>query len=285
MFKNIIVGFDDSEYSKAALVEVSNWVKRHGGKITLVHAVYFDEEEFATIPEQLEKRFEVGKKVCYQAKERFSSEFGVEIDSLICEGEAPKVILDVARGKGADLIAMGTYGRKGIKRLIMGSVTSSVIISSPCDVLVVKRHCSECIGEYRSILVPFDGSDNSKTALSRAFSISKIDSANVTVLYVIPRYEEMVEFFRTVSIQKRLLEEAKKITDAAERIASESSIPVKTIVEEGHSGEKIIKTARKLKSDLIVIGSHGWRGINKAIIGSTAECVISNAPLPVLVVR
>ncbi|MDP3298062.1 MAG: universal stress protein [Thermodesulfovibrionia bacterium] len=285
MFKNIIVGFDDSEYSKAALVEVSNWVRRHGGKITLVHAVYFDEEEFATIPEQLEKRFEVGKKVCYQAKERFSAEFGVEIDSLICEGEAPKVILDVARDKGADLIAMGTYGRKGIKRLIMGSVTSGVIIDSPCDVLVVKRPCSECTGEYRSILVPFDGSDNSKTALGRAFPLSKIDSASVTVLYVIPRYEEMVEFFRTVSIQKRLLEEAKRITDVAEKIASESSILVKTIVEEGHSGEKIVETARRLKSDLIIMGSHGWRGIDKAIIGSTAESVISNASVPVLVVR
>ena len=285
MFKNIIVGFDDSEYSKAALVEVSNWVKRHGGKITLVHAAYFDPEEFGIAPEQIERRVEFGKKICYQAKQRYSAEFGIEIDSLICEGEAPHVILDVARAKGADLIAMGTYGRKGFKRLLMGSVTSSVILEAPCDVFVVKRPCVECTGEYKSVLVPFDGSETGKKALGRAFDFTKFNPASITVLYVIPRYEEMVEFFRTVSIQKRLLEEAKKITDEAEKLASENGVPINSIVEEGHAGERIVVTAKKIKSDLIVMGSSGWRGLDKAVIGSTAESVIANSPVPVLIVR
>lgn len=285
MFNNIVVGFDDSEYSKAALVEVSHWVKRHGGKITLVHAVYYDPEEYGIAPEQIERKIEFGKKICYQAKQRFSSEFDIEMESIICEGEAPEIIRDIAKEKGADLIAMGTYGRKGLKRLIMGSVTSSVILEAPCDVLVVKRPCSECTGIYDSLLVPFDASETSRKALGRALDLARANSASVTVLYVIPRYEEMVEFFRTVSIQKKLLEEAKKITDEAEKIASESGIPVKAIFEEGHGGEKIVDTAKKLRSNLIVMGGHGWRGLDRAIIGSTAESVIANSPVPVLVVR
>ncbi|MBI4824447.1 MAG: universal stress protein [Nitrospirae bacterium] len=285
MFKNIIVGFDDSEYSKAALVEVSNWVKRHGGNITLVNAAYFDPEEFGIAPDQIERRVEFGKKICYQAKERYSAEFGIEIDSFICEGEAPHVIIDVAKGKGADLIAMGTYGRKGIKRLIMGSVTSSVILDAPCDVFVVKRPCVECTGEYKSILVPFDGSETGKKAIGRAFDFTRFNPTSITVLYVIPRYEEMVEFFMTVSIRKRLLEEAKKIIDEAEKMASENDVLINSIVEEGHAGERIVVTAKKIKSDIIVMGSSGWRGLDKAVIGSTAESVIANAPVPVLVVR
>lgn len=56
MYNTILVGLDDSISSKAALKESSNWIKRHGGKIILVHAIYFDEEEFGIAPEQLEKR-------------------------------------------------------------------------------------------------------------------------------------------------------------------------------------------------------------------------------------
>ena len=94
--------------------------------------------------------FELGKKLCNQMRDKISSEFGIQVESLVCEGEPPDVIVDIARKKKSDLISMGTHGRKGIKRLIMGSVTSKVIVNSPCDVMVVKKPCTECTGEYKS---------------------------------------------------------------------------------------------------------------------------------------
>ena len=54
MYNSIVVGYDESLSSKAALKEASRWVKVHGGKIFLVHAVYFDQEEFAILPSQME---------------------------------------------------------------------------------------------------------------------------------------------------------------------------------------------------------------------------------------
>ena len=285
MYKNIVVAFDGSEYSKAALIESSSWIKRHSGGIILLHAVYFEEEEFTNAPEQREKRFKLGKEFCYQTKDKVLSEFGVQVESLVCEGEPPDVIADIAREKRADLISVGAHGRKGIKRLIMGSVTSKVIVNAPCDVMVVKRPCTECTGEYKSILAPFDGSEFSKKALGRACKLSKIDNAEITVLYVIPHYEEMIEFLKTESIKKGLLEEAQKIIDVAREIASGYGIAIKTDVRDGHAGEKIIESAKMLKNDLIVMGAHGWRGVNKAIMGSTTERVIMNASCPVLVVK
>ena len=285
MYESILVGFDESQYSKAALIEAANWTKRHGGKVILVHAVYFDPEEFGIAPAQLEKRLRVGEKMCIQTKEMLTSEFGIEVQSLICEGDPPTVIVDIAREKKADLIILGTYGRRGLKRLLMGSVTSHVIVNSPTDVLVVKKPCAECAGEYKSILVPFDGSVSSQKAINRACQLSSIDNADVTALYVIPRYEEMVEFFRSESIKKSLLQEAQKITDEAKRIASKNGISIKVEIHEGQPAEQIIDTVKNLKNDLIVMGSYGWRGVNKAIIGSTAERVIIDAPCPILVVR
>jgi nucleotide-binding universal stress UspA family protein len=285
MYKTLLVGFDDSQPSKAALAEAANWIRRHGGDMILVHAVYFDTEEFGIAPTQMEKRLKHGEQICVETKEMIAREFGIEAKSVLCEGEPPEVLVNMAREKKADLIVLGTFGRRGINRLLMGSVTSHVIVNSPVDVLVVKRPCDECAGAYRSILVPFDGSVFSKKALDRACSLSKTDGAEITVLYVIPRYEEMLGFFRTDSIRRSMNQEAQKIVDAAVEAASSRGVSVSTEVQEGHSAERIIETAAGLKKEVIVMGSYGWRGVNKAIMGSTTERVLIGAPCPVLAVR
>jgi nucleotide-binding universal stress UspA family protein len=287
MYKSIVVGYDESLSSKAALKEAAYWVKAHGGKLLLIHAIYFDQEEFAILPSQMEKRFEFGTAVCLDAKKNLHDEFGLNgsVESVICEGEPPEVIVETAETNKADLIALGTYGRKGFKRLLMGSVTSQVILNSPCDVLVVDTECTRCTGRYTSLLVPFDGSDTSKKALSRACELSKMDDSEITVLYVIPRYEEMVDFFKTESITKSLYQESEKIADVAKQLATKQGVQIKAVVQEGHASEKIVEIANKFKNDLIMMGTHGWRGMNKAIMGSTSERVISSANRPILIVR
>ncbi len=287
MYNNIVVGYDESLSSKAALKEASLRVKQHGGKLTLVHAVFFDQEEFAILPSQIEKRFEIGTQVCGEAKKNLQDEFGLNgsIESYVCQGEPPEVILETAQGKKADLITLGTYGRKGIKRLLMGSVTSQVILNAACDVLVVKRECTKCAGSYSSLLVPFDGSETSQRALLKACELSKEDGSEVSVLYVIPRYEEMVNFFKTEAISKSLYQEAEKIAESAKKLAAGRGVQIKAVVQEGHASEKILEIANKFKNDLIVMGTHGWRGMNKAIMGSTAERIIAYANCPILIVK
>ena len=287
MYKSIVVGYDESLSSKAALKEASLRIQRQGGKLFLVHSVFFDQEEFAILPSQMEKRFEFGTRVCLDAKKDLHDEFGLNgnVDSLVCEGEPPEVLIEIAREKHADLIALGTYGRKGLKRLLMGSVTSQVILNSPCDVLVVKKPCSKCAGVYHSLLVPFDGSETSKKALVRACELSKIDNSEISVLYVIPRYEERMDFFKTETITRSLFQEAEKILSKAKEIAAEQNVQIKAVVQEGHSGEKIVEIANTFKNDLIVMGTHGWQGMNKAVMGSTAERIIANASCPILIVR
>jgi nucleotide-binding universal stress UspA family protein len=276
MYNNIVVAYDDSEFSKAALLESSCWIKRHGGKAVLVHSVFFDEEEFVIDPGQREKRFELGRKVCYQMQEKVSAEGGLngDLEVLICEGEPHDVIVEIATARHADLIAIGTHGRKGLKKLFLGSVTSRVIVSSPCDVLVVKKPCEKCTGKYESILLPFDGSDFSKKALEQACELSRIDGSRITAVYVIPRHEEMIEFF-----------DAEKITQKARVIARDHGVKINSEIAEGDEAGKIIETANRLKNDLIVSGTHGRKGLDKAIMGSVIENVIITASCPVLVVK
>jgi len=285
MYETIVVGFDGSSYSLAALRESAGWIKRHGGHAVLVHGVFFDEEEFGIAPVQHEKRLENGNKLCRLAKADAAAEFGIDAEMLVCEGEPPNVLVNVARDKGASLIALGTQGRRGLKRFILGSVTASVVADATCDVLAVKRPCGTCPDNYNSILVPFDGSEHSVKALRRACELAKVDKGEVTVLYSIPRYEEMMEFVKTQSVKDGLRAEAEKVVAAAVAVAASSGVEVKTAIMDGPPSDNIVKAAESGKSDVIVMGSHGWRGMNKAIMGSTTERVTMLAACPVLIVR
>ena len=283
-YKNILVGYDDSDYSKAALVEAMHIAKALNSSVTMAHAVFFDSEEFNTSQGQLEERLQLGRDVCLKARDLYSREFGTDIECHVVKGEPHEVIPGQAVESGADLIVMGTHGRKGLRRMLMGSVTSGVILDAKCDVLVVKRSCDECTGTYRSILIPYDGSDHAKKAIERAAEFYK-PGVTVTLLYVIPRYEEMVGFIKTESIREEMFAEARKLVNEGEKLAQEKGMKVNTMVEEGHVASRVVDVAEGLKSELVIMGSHGWRGMDKAIIGSTAERVISHANIPVLVMR
>ncbi len=285
MYDNILVAFDDSEFSKAALMTARNWVKRHDGRLFLVHAVYFNEEEFKSAPEQREMRLKLGKEMCYKTKEAVSAQFGKDVESFVCDGEPHEVIVDIAKAQNADLITMGTHGRKGFKKLFMGSVASRVIVSSRCDVLVVKKVSSEDAGKYKSILLCFDGSELSKKALDRACELSKVEDAEITALYVVPRYEEIIEFFPTSFFKGNIMHDAQEIVAKAKKLALDQGVSIKTEIAEGYTAEKIIDTAGNIGSDLIISGTHGWKGIDKAIIGSVIENVIVHGCCPVLVVK
>ena len=287
MYSTIVVGYDESLSSKAALREASLRVKNRNGKLYLVHAVFFDQEEFAILPSQMEKRFEAGSHVCLLAKKELAEQYSLNgsVESFVCEGEPAAVLIDIAEGKKADLIALGTYGRKGLKRLLMGSVTTEVVLNAPCDVLVVKRPCSDCTGSYTSILVPFDGSEHSTRAMARAVEMARSDGAKLTVLYVIPRYEEMVEFYRSETIKQSMRAEAEKVVAQAKKIADASGVAVATEIREGHASDEIVAAADALGNDLIAMGTYGWKGVSKAILGSTTNRVISHASCPILVVK
>lgn len=285
MYKTVVVGSDGSEFSLAALKESSCWIKRHGGKLILVHAVFFNEEEFGIASDQIDRRFELGKKICAESKEMLGREYGIEAESLVCQGEPHEVILGIAHEKKADLISLGTHGRKGIKRLIMGSVTWGVIAHAPCDVLVVKQPCAQCTGTYHNILVPIGISEQGRKALPHARLFTDAEGSEITALYVIPRYEEAVEFMMTKSIRESLYAEAERIIEGAKSLVPTNGVILKTMIEEGHVCEKIAETADRLKNDLIVLGGHVWEGVNKAIMGSTTEEVIMKVSCPILVIK
>jgi len=143
---------------------------------------------------------------------------------------------------------------------------------------------------FKNILVPVDGSPTSQQAVSRAVALARAFDGTVTAIYVIDPYP-----FTGVGAdfsygQAQYLEaataEAHDAIRAARAAIEAAGVKVDTRVVEAHAPWRgILETATELGSDIVVMGSHGRRGLEKLVLGSVAQRVLSHAHIPVMVVR
>ncbi|WP_121743529.1 universal stress protein [Natronorubrum halophilum] len=137
------------------------------------------------------------------------------------------------------------------------------------------------------ILVPYDGSPQATDALEFAFET--FPDATVIALYVIEvpdgRWAQIVGPELQIPVTERAQEYAADILEPATEIATEHGRSLETDVVTGEPDHRIVAQAEEESVDLIVIGSHGQKGVSRVLLGSVAEKVVRRSPIPVLVVR
>ena len=134
----VLLPTEGSKCSEAAVSRAIDIAKSYGGQLTALSVVDVNEEFQTNAPEAVEKLVLQAKKVLDDVKKKAEAA-GVNVETSLKEGEAFEAITGTAREKGASVIVMGSHGRTGLKRLLMGSVTEKVIGHAPCPVLVVSR--------------------------------------------------------------------------------------------------------------------------------------------------
>jgi nucleotide-binding universal stress UspA family protein len=138
---------------------------------------------------------------------------------------------------------------------------------------------------FKKILIPTDGSDNTKEAIHKGLEMAKMLDAEVTALYVVDQ-TSFINFpmdSTIVSVYSLLEKEGKDAVDYIQEEGAKLGVKVTTKVEEGAPSRKIIDASKS--HDLIVMGTLGRTGISKLLLGSVAERVVRFADCPVLVVR
>jgi nucleotide-binding universal stress UspA family protein len=143
---------------------------------------------------------------------------------------------------------------------------------------------------FEHILVPIDGSSTAGQAIDKALGIAKAFKSAVTLIYVIDPYAFTgvgTDFsYGQTEYLAAATAEANESIGAARQIFAEHGIAVNGSVVEGHAVyQAILDTAESLGADLVVMGSHGRRGLEKLVLGSVTAQVLSHAHLSVLVVR
>jgi nucleotide-binding universal stress UspA family protein len=136
-WKNILIATDGSKYSEVATSRATDVAKSYGSNLKIVSVVDVPAEYYAHIKglEAAEELIRDARRFAEAVKKKAEAE-AIPSEIFIKEGEAPKMISDLAGEQNIDVIIIGTHGRTGLRRLLMGSVTEGVIGHAPCPVLV-----------------------------------------------------------------------------------------------------------------------------------------------------
>ncbi|RJQ49958.1 MAG: universal stress protein [Nitrospiraceae bacterium] len=136
--KAILLATDGSAYSEAALTESIHLSKACASKLYVVSVIEMNPEYEAMAPQIVEKAATETKQILDYTKECIEKE-GIACEVIAHTGEEPAdFIVEEAKKHGVNMIVMGMHGRRGLKRLMMGSVTAKVLAHTPCSVLIVK---------------------------------------------------------------------------------------------------------------------------------------------------
>jgi nucleotide-binding universal stress UspA family protein len=141
---------------------------------------------------------------------------------------------------------------------------------------------------FKDILLPTDGSQGVEEAINCAIAIAKKFDSRIHVLYVIepPRFGDLGLTVTLGQLVESLQEAGREIVSRTARsIRDMGVVAVEEVIREGHPAEEIVTYAREKGIDLIAMGTHGRRGINRLLLGSIAEEVARTADMPVLIVR
>jgi nucleotide-binding universal stress UspA family protein len=144
---------------------------------------------------------------------------------------------------------------------------------------------------YKRILVAVDGSGASNSGLREAIRLAKAERARLCILHVVNDYVVIASMGGVApprDLGSLLRESGERILARAKALAAKQRVKPVVVLREvlsGPAAESIVREAKKQRADLIVLGTHGRRGVGRLMLGSDAEQVVRSAPVPVLLVR
>jgi nucleotide-binding universal stress UspA family protein len=205
----------------------------------------------------------------------------------VVEGDPVARILERAAALGADLIVMGTHGRRGFDRWVLGSVTERVLHHAPCPVLAVNGRAERPDPAGRP---PFSrvlcADDLTPGVLTYALRLARQAGARLEVLHAVEEVpEEGAGGAVPFEYGPVLMAQARERLHTAVASAGQATSEVVETVVCGRAYKQILRLAAAGKADLIVMGVHGGHPINDMFFGSTTHHVVRGADCPVLVVR
>ncbi len=266
--EKLLVATDGSKFSKSAIREALNLAKTCSSKLIAVSVVKTNVEFEDLVPQVVEKAEREVREHLESVKNKALKE-GLDCEIVIHRSEEPfRDIVNDAVKNQVNMIIVGTHGRTGLKRLMMGSVTAKVIGHAPCNVMVVPMDARITL---EKILIATDGSIYSELASREAISIAKRTNSGLIALSIAKKDEN--------------LPVAKESIDMVREVAEREGIKVDALTLKGEPYEVIVKTAKQKNAGLIVVGSHGRTGVERLLMGSVTERVIGHSGTAVLVVR
>jgi len=280
-YRKILVAYDGSASARNGLAVASHLAKEDKSwiKVLTVLPSYEGDLELVGVSNIKETIEGPGRNLLTEAQEIADRE-DVHILTNMTQGEPYDKIVHVAEDENCDLIVMGRRGKNQLERELVGSVTARVIGYTRKDVLVVPEGTKLT---RKNILLATDGSPSCETAVDRAIELAREQSASLTAVSVVYTNDEYLAL--APGIVEKLIAKAKEKLATIKQKGKDAGVAITSLVKEGEAFEAITNLAQNNNIDLIVMGSHGKKGLQRLLMGSVTERTIGYASCPVLVVH
>ena len=282
----IMVAVDSSEASTFAARDAAARLWPDGTTVRVVSVV---EPVYGWSAPDIEEMLQQSARQTVHCAAEYFKQAGLETTTAVLVGDPKAVIVNEAEAWQASLIVVGPHSTHGVMQFLLGGVARAVARLAPCSVEIVRRSPDR---EPLKILLATDGSECSKAA---ARSIAQRPWAAGTAFRILSVVEPSAPLFRPPYFSSEMMEEmrgkdmlrAQAAVSSAESILCEAGIEASSTiaVPSATPKELILSEAAEWEADLIVVGSHGRRGINRFWLGSVSEAVAMHANCSVEIVR
>jgi len=292
MYETILLPVDGSTGAEAATVRALSFADAFDATVHILHVLELPAEPTANLDETQQqelRRFaeQRGREVTAAVAERAADRDVAVIEEVI-DGVAHRSIRKYARTNDADLIVMGTHGRRGAEQVRLGSTTERVLMLSDVPVLSVRAadertapaDLRDAIGD---VVIPTDGSEFADRAAEHALSIAELSGATVHAIYVI---DEAISDLQDApgSIVGLLKEGGHQAVDAIATDARDRGLSATSDVLRGSPEMEILEYAEGVDADLVAMGTRGRAAGTERVIGSTTARVVRRFDRPLLTV-
>jgi nucleotide-binding universal stress UspA family protein len=289
----IVAGVDLSMPSEQALDRAAALAQQSGATLVMVNAQADDAPIENVDNAVLEQLGEVSAAVRAEEARRLAERVqqltarGIVVE-LVCRAGPPgEVVSEVAKERAAELIVIGTHGHTGLQRFLLGSVASSVLRHTPCDVLVCRGVSGP--SPFQRPLVATDFSAAAARALRNAAALAA-PGAPIEIVHAwqLPAGSWGATLlgqarFPWSTVRDAVLSGAQAQADKLAASFSDLGHPLHVQLIQGPPASVVTHAAEAGGHDLIAIGTHGHRGFRRLLLGSVAESTIRHAPCSVLV--
>lgn len=274
--KHLLVATDFSRRAEIALRRAVQVATDHNATLSLLHVA--DREEPNVLAAGGEE-----EKLRQQIKKYLPN--GAVGNTRVVIGKPFVEIIRGARDEAADLVVLGAHGEHFLKDLLVGTTAEKVVRKGDRPVLIVKRPPH---GPYRHVLVAVDFSENSRFALKLALRLAP--KAQFQVVHVYQGYEKQLKRagIPAPEVTRRLrplIDESKRNMEAFLRSIDYSGGSIRQVLWDGRAQEEITTLAKRLRAELVAVGTTGRTGLPYVLLGSVAEHVLREVSCDILIAR
>jgi len=201
----------------------------------------------------------------------------------VVEGNAAHEVMKRANTVEADVICIGRHGRRGVIDLFVGSTATRVLRQTEHPVLLVQLPAT---GPYRHPLFAIDPEHKAVSVVKQGLRLVDPSTKLINVFHATPiPYEDFISITadQRVSLRAKFEKDGEKTLKAM--MKKLPGFKFRPVVRSGDARSLVLEQAERLGADLTVLGTHGRSGINRFLMGSVAEWVLSHSTNDVLIVR